>query len=322
VKHTLTPFLVLATLAVLAGVAAADGLRRVYTANMESGTISVIDPDSMQVIGTIDARGHRTRHLALTPDQSRLLVTNMHNGTLVVIDTRTHEVLATVPTGRLAHAAAVTPGGRQAWVVNGEEEYVTIIDIASLTVVGRVALGHVIGAGYVGFSPDGSRAYVTSPRSGTLFVVDVASRRVLAVVRVGKAPTAIQVASDGRWLWGTETGGEEIYALDGRTNQIVGKLAVGQAPEDLAIVGERLYVSVGGTGEVVIVGDDRGGRVSVAARLQVGGRPKGVSPSVDGSRLYVAREETHDLAVIDLASQKLIATIPVGRRPVDVVASR
>ncbi|MGH7411159.1 MAG: YncE family protein, partial [Candidatus Methylomirabilis sp.] len=78
VVRTLLLFL---TLVVLGVAARADAGGRVYTANMESGTISVVDPDSMKVIATIDARGHRTRDLSLGPDQSKLFVTNMHNGT-------------------------------------------------------------------------------------------------------------------------------------------------------------------------------------------------------------------------------------------------
>ncbi len=319
VVRTLLFFL---TLAVLSVATRADAAGRVYTANMESGTVSVVDADSMKVIATIDARGYRTRDLSLTPDQSKLFVTNMHNGTLAVVDTTTHEVIATIATGRMAHAASVTPDGKQIWVVNGAEEYVTVVDVASLKIAARVSLGEIIGAGYLWFSPDGARAYVTSPRRGTVSVVDVASRKVVATVEVGKGPTFIRAASDGRRIWGTDTGGDQIYALDGPSNRVLGKLTVGRAPDHLAIVGERLFVTIGGTDEIAVVGDDATGQVSVTGRIKVGGKPRGIWPSADGKRLYVVREGTNDLIVIDIAGQKVIGTIPVGRRPVAVVAGR
>jgi len=311
--------LILAVLGV-ATRAVAGGL--VYTANMESGTISVVDADSLKVIATIDARGHRTRDLSLAPDQSRLFVTNMHNGTLTVVDTATREVVATIPTGKMAHATSVTPDGKQVWVVNGAEEYLTVVDAASLKISARVSLGEIIGAGYLWFSPDGARAYVTSPRRGTVSVVDVTSRKVVETVEVGRGPTVIQVTSDGRRIWGTDTGGDQIYALDGPSNRILGKLTVGRAPDHLAIVGERLFVTIAGTDEVAVVGDDATGQVNVTGRIKVGGKPRGIWPSADGKRLYVVREGTNDLMVIDVAGQKVIAIIPVGRSPVAVVAAR
>lgn len=320
---TIAKSLLISLAIVVLGVAArADAGGRVYTANMESGTISVVDPDSMKVIATIDARGHRTRGLSFTPDQTRLFVTNMHNGTLTVVDTATHEVVATIATGRLAHAASVTPDGKQVWVVNGAEEYLTVVDVASLKIVGRVSLGEIIGSGYVWFSPDGARAYVTSPPRGALVVVDVTSKKVLKTVEVGKGPTFIQAASDGRRLWGTDTGGDEIYVVDASTNTVLGKLTVGMAPEHLAIIGERLYVTIGAGDEIAVVADNGEGQVAVTGRIKVGGRPRGIWPSPDGGRLYVAREALNDLAVIDVRTQKVIGTVPVGRRPVAVVAAR
>jgi len=308
----------------LVGVSAAaqaEAAGRVYTANMESGTVSVIDADSMKVVFTIDARGHQTDDLSLSPDESRLFATNLHSGTLAVVDTATNQVIATIQTGKKAHSIALTPDGKQVWVVNGGEEYLTIVDVISLRIVGRVSLGQIIGPGYARFSPEGTWAYVTSPIQGTVSVIDVASKKVVARVEVGERPTFIQVTSDGRRVWGTDTGGDEIFALDGSSNRLLGKLTVGKAPSHLAIVGDSLYVTVGGANEVAMVGDV-GGQVSVKGRIKVGGRPRGIRPSPDGKRLYVTSEGTNDLHVIDIASQKIVGTVPVGRRPVAVVTAR
>ena len=313
--------LICLTLAGLAFATHANAAGRVYTANMESGTVSVIDPDLMKVVVTIDARGYQTDDLLLAPDQSRLFATNMHNGTLVVVETVAHEVIATIPTGRAAHALALTPDGKQVWVVNGEEEYLTVVDVPSLKIVGRVDLGHIIGTGYIRFTPSGTRAFVTNPILGTMSAIDVASKKVIATIEVGKHPTFIQETSDGRRIWGTDTGGDEIYALDAFSNRLLGKLTVGMAPNHLAIVGDTLYVTVGGTNEVAVVGDVMG-QVSVKGRIKVGGRPRGIRPSPDGKRLYVTSEGTNELNVIDIAAQKVVGTIPVGRRPVAVVTAR
>ena len=245
----------------------------------------------------------------------------MHSGTVAVVNSVTDQVIATIPTGKKAHAVALTPDGKRAWVLNGGEDYLTVVEVSSLKIAGRVSLGQIPGAGYIRFSPDGTRAYVTSPTLGTLSVIDVASKKVVSTVQVGKGPTFIQVTSDGGRIWGTDTGGEEIYALDGSSSRLLGKVTVGKAPNHLAIVGDSLYVTVGGTNEVAVVGDV-GGQVGVKGRIKVTGRPHGIRPSPDGERLYVTSEATNDLSVIDIATQRVIGTIPVGRRPVAVVTAR
>jgi YVTN family beta-propeller protein len=318
---TVNALLISLMIAMLGLALRAEAGGRVYTANMESGTISVIDPDSMKVVATIDPRGHRTHDLVLSPDQSKLFAMNMHDGTLAVVDIASGETIATIPTGKMAHSAAATPDGKQVWVVNAAEEFLTVVDVSLLKVVGRVPLGQIIGAGYIRFSPDGMRAFVTRPTIGAVSVIDVASRRVVATVEVGKRPTFIQVTSDGRRIWGTDTGGDEIYALDVTNDTLLGKLTVGRGPNHLAIVGNTLYVTLGVTNEVAVVGD-ADGQVSVRARIKVGGRPSGIWPSPDGKRLYVTGEGTNDLHVIDIGLEKVVGTVPVGRRPVAVVTAR
>jgi len=309
------------TAALLAGAPHARAGERVYTANMESGTITIVDADAMHVVATVDARGYQTHALLLSADRSRLFVINMHNGTLSVLDTHTTDVITTIGAGKLARAMALSPDGKELWVVNGAEDYLTVVDAASLKVAGRVPLGQIVGGGHLCFSRDGSRVYVTNPRSGTVSVLDARSRTVVGTIEVGKSPTFIRAGSDGRRVWGADTGSDEIYALDGSTNRLIGKLAVGRAPGDFAIVGEKLYVTVEGADEVAVVGDEAN-EVRVLGRIGVGGRARGIWPSRDGKRLYVVREGTNDLVVLDAASRKVIGTVPVGRRPVAVVAAR
>lgn len=293
---------------------------RVYTANAESGTITVIDGVSMQVVATIDARGHLTSDLALSPDESRLFATNAQSGTLTVVDTASNEVVGTVAVGKMPHAVAVTPDGKQVWIVNADEDAIAIVHPTSVRVIGRLSLGAVPGDGTLCFTPDGSRAYLTIPPRGRVLVIDVASRRVLSSVAVGKRPTAIRVTADGRRVWGTDAGGDEIYALDGATNRVLGMLRVGNAPNRLAIVGDRLYVTVGGTDEVAIIGD-LDGEVRVLDRIAVGGRPGAVWPSPSGGRLYVARESANELVAYEIGTHQLVGRAPVGRGPVAVVAA-
>jgi len=51
------------------------------------------------------------------------------------------------------------------------------------------------------------------------------------------------------------------------------------------------------------------------ATIPVGNLPHGVWPSGDGTRVYVGLENADALAAIDTATNKVIATIPIGQAP-------
>jgi YVTN family beta-propeller protein len=50
--------------------------------------------------------------------------------------------------------------------------------------------------------------------------------------------------------------------------------------------------------------------------------PDGIAANREGTRVYVTHEVSNDLRVIDTGMSQLIATVPVGRKPIRVVVSR
>jgi YVTN family beta-propeller protein len=75
-------------------------------------------------------------------------------------------------------------------------------------------------------------------------------------------------------------------------------------------------VTVGGLNEVKVFRTDD---FSQVATIPVGKLPHGVWPSGDGSRIYVGLENADGMAAIDTATNKLIATSPVGQAPQAIV---
>jgi len=145
---------------------------RIYVANQDDGTISVVDAKGLKPLATIDAKGKNTHDLWLSPDGRRLFATNMATGTISVVDTAKNEVIATVSTGRLTHTVATTPNGKELWINAGNEDHIPIVDAASLKIVAKVPLGEPIGTGHVWFTSDGKRAYMTSPKFAQVFVLE------------------------------------------------------------------------------------------------------------------------------------------------------
>jgi YVTN family beta-propeller protein len=76
--------------------------------------------------------------------------------------------------------------------------------------------------------------------------------------------------------------------------------------------GTFAYVTIGGTNEVKVFSTDD---FALAAVIPVGKLPHGLWPSGDGTRIYVGLENDDALAVIDTATNEVVANIPVGQAP-------
>jgi YVTN family beta-propeller protein len=278
---------------------------RVFVANESSNTITVVDGDSFQVVGTVDARNHATHDLAVSRDGRWLFATNLASGRLSAVNTRTMETVASIATGDRAHVVTLTNDNRQAWVANIGENTISIVDTTTFRILGTIAVGK--GPTGLTFSRDGRFAYVSNQGDKTVEVIDTASHRVLKAIPVGTNPHFLVLGPDGR-IWGTNTGGTDIYVIDPATQDKVAK----------GLQGPNAYVTVAGLNRVVVLSADPS-NLRILEQIDVGQRPNGISGNREGTRLFVVHEVSNDLKVIDTGSSAVLATVPVGRKPIRVV---
>jgi YVTN family beta-propeller protein len=296
---------------------------RIYVANESSNNVTVINAADYRVIATVDARSQSTHDLSLTRDGKWLFATNLGSGNLSVIDTTRLEMVASIPTGARCHVVTLTNDNRQAWVANIAEDNVSIVDTASFQILGTIRVGR--GPTGLAFSRDGRFAHVANQGDKTVVVVDTSTHAVIKTIRVGNNPHFLILGPDGR-IWGSNTGDSDIYVIDPAIQEKIATIDVGPAPQQIAfgykgLQGPNAYVTLAGLNKVlVIVGDPRSPRF--LERIDVGDRPNGIWANPEGTRVYVVHESSNDLRVIDTGSSQVIATVPVGRKPIRVVVSR
>lgn len=114
-----------------------DG-REVWVANAQDGTVSVIDMASRSVVATLKVDVPGANRLKFTPDGKRVLVSAEG---IVVLDATTRVVVKRIPTGNGAGGIVVSPDGKLAYASVSRDGNVAVIDLATLTVVGRVEAG-------------------------------------------------------------------------------------------------------------------------------------------------------------------------------------
>ena len=176
---------------------------RVVVANRGSGTISVINSKSNEVVGTFDLpadMGESTpepMYVVHTKRWKRVFVGDRANNRVVAFDDRTYEVEGTAPAGAGVFHMWADPFGRQLWVNNDVENTTSVIDPHSMTVIATVPTpADLVASGGkphdVIVGPSGDFAYVSvlnvAGDSDYVVQFDTSSFEEVGRAAVGKDP--------------------------------------------------------------------------------------------------------------------------------------
>ncbi|HMA35421.1 MAG TPA: hypothetical protein VKY74_13200 [Chloroflexia bacterium] len=257
--------------------------------------------------------------------QGRIFVTNQESNDMTVLDAATNAVLTTVPTGQAPHDVSTAPDGQEVWVAYYQENHVAVFDPATLQPIGQVELGGK--SDEFAFAPDGKRLYVTMGQANQVAVIDPAARTLLKV-SVGETPHGIAVRPDGQEVYVTNTRANTISILS-----LAGAPArartfrVGADPFQVTFdaAGRRAYISEF-LGDAVTVVDTAGRKTT--GTLRAGKNPAGLrfvpgpAPGAAAqSLLWVPCAASQEVWVLAAAADKLVARVPTGGGPHDVVAT-
>ena len=317
---------------------------KVYVADEESSTVSVIDAESFKKIGSI-AVGVGPHNVQVAPDGKTVWVTNNGEpgnaaaqmpsasmprsmpkgehgsmagaGAVWAIDTATDAVVAKVSVGKDPAHVVVTPDGRFAYVANGGDNSVSVVDVSALRVVATIPVG--AGPHGMRLSPDGKEAWVANLKAGTVSVIETGSRKLVARIKVGQGPAQVGFTPDGRLGFVSLSKEGRVAVIDPASRKLIRKVAVGTVPIQLYATPDSrlLLVANQGTREkpgktVNII--DLGSFKSVAT-IETGPGAHGVVIDREGRRAFVTNTYANTVSVLDIALRSVIGTVQVGRGP-------
>lgn len=303
---------------------------RVYTADQTSNTVSVIDPSTNTLLGTIalgDARPNvlgalynrqiDVHGLGFSPDGTLLSVISVTSNAVTIIETATNRVRGTVYVGRAPHEGFFTPDGRELWVAVRGEGYISVIDPVAMRETRRIPTSD--GVAMVIFRPDGLYAFVNSSRTAELQVVDTRTDKVVKRIAMpSKFSPNVAASPDGQEVWATLKDIGKTVIIDAQNFVVLGVVESGAISNHVNFVTtatEKLaYVTVGGENSVKVYRRN-GGTPTLIATVPVSDAPHGVWPSADNRTVYVGQENADSVAVIDVATQRVTRQIPVGQAP-------
>ena len=302
---------------------------RVYAGEQFSNTVSVTDPIDGKLLGVISLgdpqpgnfsplyKGQLLVHgLGFSPDGRMLAVVSIGSNSVTFIDTATNSVKHTTYVGRSPHEAFFTPDGKEVWVTVRGEDYVSVID--PQTFMEKARLKTPNGPGMTIFSPDGRYGFVCSSFTPELVVFDVARHsQVGSVTQPSPFCPNIAATPDGRQVWYTlkDIGATVVIDAHPPFTQLK-MMETGPLTNHVNFAstssGQFAYVSIGGLNQVQVFRTDNFDKV---ATIPVGRLPHGVWPSGDGKRIFVGLENDDALTIIDTATNRVVANVPIGQAP-------
>jgi YVTN family beta-propeller protein len=118
-----------------------DG-KEIWAANAQVGTISILDFAGKRVFKTLNANVQGANRLKFTPDGKLVFVSSLSGSDLVILDAATRLETKRVKLGHGAAGILMQPDGARAYVACSPDNYVAVIDLKSLEVVGRIEPGN------------------------------------------------------------------------------------------------------------------------------------------------------------------------------------
>lgn len=166
--------------------------RKLYVANIRSGSATIIDRGTGAVKSVVTAPG--AEGIDIAPSGREVWVTNRADSSISVFDAAGDTVLAKLESGgSFPIRVKFTPDGREAWVSCARSNLVTVFDAKTRRLRATIPVGAVpVG---IQMSPDGRRAFVANTNDNLVTVLDVPGRKVLKTFTTGNEPDGMAWSS-------------------------------------------------------------------------------------------------------------------------------
>jgi DNA-binding beta-propeller fold protein YncE len=310
--------------------AVADALPRIYSPNLITGKVDVIDPATFTVVDHF-AAGASPQHIVPSWDLQTLWVTGDvsgpgAHGSLVPIDPKTGKPGEPVKVDD-AYNMYFTPDGRSAIVVAEAMRRLEFRDPHSMELQGYVNTPQCSGINHADFAIDGSYAIFTCEFNNSLVKIDMNKRELIGTLQLasGHMPQDIRISPDGAVFFVADMLGDGVVVVSGADFREIAFIPTGVETHGLypSRDGKRLYVSNRGThnlagvrqgaGSISVI-DFRTREVVANWPIPNGGSPDMGNVSADGQTLWLSAR--YDGAVYAInTSDGSVKTIPVGGMP-------
>ena len=176
-------------------------------------TISIIDPKSLKIVGSVPTGQEQSHMLALSHDGSRGYTANVGPGTVSVLDMKARKTLAIIPVSTDTQRIAVSRDDSMVFTADQTKPRLAVIDTATNKAE------DVDSAAECGVRDWGDARWkrwllVALRTTHQVAVVDLKSMQVVRTIDVAEGPTEILMNPDGKSAFVSCTRSKQVAEID------------------------------------------------------------------------------------------------------------
>ncbi|MEW6686625.1 MAG: Ig-like domain-containing protein [Candidatus Edwardsbacteria bacterium] len=291
-----------------------------YVTCRQAEAVYLIDLTSKSLVDTISGFSS-PKGIAITLDGSYLFVTGGEtSGKVYVISTANNLITDSVSVGNNPYDMAISSDGNYGYVSNNLSDDISVLNLSTHSVITTVS----VDAGPRGLvvSSDGKNLYVVCQNARKLDVIRTADNTwSTSVPGLAGTPEDVAVSLDSRYVFVTEGTNNTIAVIDTNNYSGVSTFFNVNGATSFDIISSSSYVYFtcfdNGTLEIRNITSPYVWVKSIG----VGSGPRGLTLTKDGKHILVANSQDNTLSVIETGNYAVVATIPVGAEPWNVVVT-
>ncbi len=194
-------------------------------------TVSILDPRTDSIIGSIPTGSDQSHMLALSHDGRFGYTANVGPGSVSILDLKARKLVAVLPLAPKLQRISISNDDRFVFTSNYQQPELIVLDTATRTVARRIPLP---GLGYgSALTPDGKLLLIAIPRLSQVAVLDLASFTISRTIPVANAPQEVLIRPDGKAAYVSCVQLGKVSVIDTTTWQTT-TIATGESSDGLA----------------------------------------------------------------------------------------
>ncbi len=207
-----------------------DGL--VYVSTELGDVITVINPKTNKVVGTLPTGQPQSHMFAFSPDGKRIYTANVGPGTVSVISVPQRKVLAVIPISKMTQRISVSVDGRWAFTSDQTSPRLAVIDTRTNKIARWVELP---GIGYgTTPTPDGRYLLIAIINKDKVAVLDLKTMEVVRTIDVPHSPQEILIPPGGQMAYVSCSQTRKVAAINLQTWKVDKEISAGRNADGLA----------------------------------------------------------------------------------------
>jgi YVTN family beta-propeller protein len=211
-----------------------DGM--LYVTTEIDKTITVIDPKTRKIVGTIPTGQPESHMLALSHDGRRGYTANVGPGTVSVLDMAARKTLTVIPISGNTQRIAISVDDKWVFTADQTKPRIAVINTATNKVQSWIPLSSVA----YGTAPtlDNRSLIVTLPDENAVAVVDLKTMKVAQTIPVGTYPQEVVVRPDSKAAYVSCMHSDQVAEIDLSTWKVTRLINTGKQADGLAWAGQ------------------------------------------------------------------------------------